>query len=106
MYFFYPKRKSIVWRTEKTLKTGTQPEITTVTERTVVKDVKEDPMQMASWGVATAQVNAHNISKLKDIIDQYKGRMEEIKELLRKEERVGQESKRKYEATLSDYEKL
>ena len=32
--------------------------------------------------------------------------MEEMKEVLRKEDRVGRESKRKYEATLSDYEKL
>ena len=61
---------------------------------------------MASWGVETTHVNAHNISKIKEIIDQYKGRMEEIKEVLRKEERVGQESKRKYDATLLDFEKL
>ena len=32
--------------------------------------------------------------------------MAEMKEVLRKEERVGRESKTKYEATLSDYEKL
>ena len=32
--------------------------------------------------------------------------MIEMKEVLRKEERVGWESKRKYEATLSNYEKL
>ena len=57
----------------------------------VVKDVEEDLVQMASWGVAIAQVNTHNISKLKDIIDQYKGRMAEIEEILRKEERVGWE---------------
>ena len=61
---------------------------------------------MASWGVATVQVDAHNISNLKETIDQYKGRMAEMKETLRKEERVGQESKRKYDATLSDFEKL
>ena len=29
-----------------------------------------------------------------------------MKEVLRKDERVGRESKRKYEATLSDFEKL
>ena len=104
--FFDPKRKSIVWTMKKTLKMGTQPEITTMTERTVVKDVEEDLVQMASWGVATSQVNAHNISKLKETIDQYKGRMAKMKEILRKEERVGQESKRKYDATLSNFEKL
>ena len=88
------------------MKIGTHTKITTVTERTIVKDVEEDMMQMASWDVATAQVNAHNISKLKEIIDQYKYIMVEIKEVLRKENRVGQESKRKYDATLSYFEKL
>ena len=61
---------------------------------------------MASMGVATATANAHNISRLIETIDQYKGKMAEMKEVLRKEERVGRESKIKYEATLSDYEKL
>ena len=37
--FFDPKRKSIVWRTEKTLNMGTHLEITIVTERMVVKNV-------------------------------------------------------------------
>ena len=32
--------------------------------------------------------------------------MEEMKEFLRKEEKVGQESKRKYEATLSNSENI
>ena len=52
--FFDPKRKSIVWRMAKTLNMGTQPKITTMTDRTVVKDVEEDPVHMASWGVANA----------------------------------------------------
>ena len=85
---------------------GTQPRITIVTEKTVVKNVEEDPKQMASMGVATATPNAHNISRLTETLEQYKGKMVEMKEVLRKEERVGQDSKRKYEATLSNYEKL
>ena len=32
--------------------------------------------------------------------------MAEMKEVLRKEEKVGRESKRKYEATLSEFERL
>ena len=32
--------------------------------------------------------------------------MAKMKKVLRKEERVGRESKRKYEATLSDFERL
>ena len=84
------------------MKMGIQPDITTMTEKTVVTNVEEEPKQMASMGIATAHANAHNISKLTETLDQYKGKMIEMKEVLRKEERVGQESKRKYEATLSD----
>ena len=40
---FDPKMKSITWRTEKTLKLGTQPAVTTVTERTIMKNVEEHP---------------------------------------------------------------
>ena len=72
--YFNPKRKSIVWKTEKTLKMGTQPGITTVTEKTVVKNVEEDPKQMASMGVATSTTNAHNISRITENIDSIKGK--------------------------------
>ena len=68
---------------------GTQNGITTVIEKTVVKNVKEYPKKMASMGVATATANAHNISRLTKTLDQYKGKMEEMKEVLRKEERIG-----------------
>ena len=51
------------------MKVGTQPEVTTVTEKTVVKNVEEDPEKMASISVITAQVNAYNVSKLKGAID-------------------------------------
>ena len=51
--FFDPKRKSIVW-TKKTLNMGTQPKVTIVTDKMVVKDVEEDPVQMASLGVSIA----------------------------------------------------
>ena len=103
---FDPKTKSITWRTEKTLKVGTQPPMTTVTERTVMKNVEEQPKQLASMGIENAYTNAHNIDKLTETIEQYKGKMVEMKEVLRKEERVGQESKRKYEATLSNFDKV
>ena len=75
--YFEPKRKDIVWKTKKTLKMGAQARITTVTEKTVVKNIEEDPKQTASMGVAiaTAIANAHNISKLTETLDQYKGKM-------------------------------
>ena len=89
--YFDPKRNSIVWRKEKNLKMGIQPEITIVTKKTVIKYVEGYPKQMSSMGIATAHANSHNISKLTETLVQYKGKMEQMKELLRKEERVGQE---------------
>ena len=73
--FFYPKRNSIVWKTKNTLNMGTQPRITIVTKKTVIKNVEEDPKQMASMGVTTANANAHNISKFTETVDRYKGKM-------------------------------
>ena len=103
---FDPKNKSIVWKTEKTLRMGNQPLVTTVTERTVVKNVEDNPKQLDSLGIASAYVNSHNIDKLTKTLEQCKGKMAKMKEVLRKEERVCRESKRKYEATLSDYENI
>ena len=93
--FFDPKGNYIVWRTENTLNMGIQPKITTVTEKTVIKDVEEDPKQMASMGIATAHANSHNIGKLMETFYRYKGKMVEMKEVLQKEERVDHESKEK-----------
>ena len=42
--FFDPKQKSFVWRSEKTLKMGTQPEFTIVAKKTVVKNIEEHPL--------------------------------------------------------------
>ena len=61
---------------------------------------------MAAMGIATAHENAYNVSNLKGTIHQYKDKMSQMKETLRKEERVGQEVKRKYDATPSDLEKI
>ena len=63
---------------------GTQPKVTTVTEKAIMKNTDEDPEQMASVSVATAQENAYNVSKLKGAIDQYKYKMAQMKETLRK----------------------
>ena len=87
--FFDPKQNTIVWRSEKTLKVGTQPEVTIVTGKTVIKYVDEDSKQMASIGVETAHVNAYNVSKLKGAVDQYKDKMAQMKETLKKEQGEG-----------------
>ena len=80
--------------------------VTTVTERIVVKNVEDNPKQLASLGIANAYGNAHNIEKLIKTLKQFKGKMAEMKEAMRKEERVYIESKRKYEATLSNHENI
>ena len=61
---FDPKTKSITSRTEKTLRVGTQPPVTTVTERTVMSNVEAHPNQLASMGIANAYSNSHNVDKL------------------------------------------
>ena len=103
---FDPKMKSLKWRTEKILKVGTQPPVTIVTEKTVVNNVEDNSKQLASMGITTTYANAHYVDKLTKNIYHYKGKMAEMKEFLRKGERVCKESKRKYEDTLSDYETL
>ena len=77
-----------------------------VTERTVMKNVEEHPKELASMGIENAYENVHSVDKLMENIEQYKGKMVEIKEVPRKEEKVGRESKIKYEATLSEFERF
>ena len=98
--------KLIIWRTENTLKRGDRRLVTTVIERTVVKNVEDNPKKMASMGIASTYANAHNINKLTETLEQLKGKMAEMKAVLKKEKRVYRESKRKYEDTLSNYEDL
>ena len=66
---FDPKWKAIVRRVEKKLKVGTQPEVTTVTEKPVMKGTYEDPQIMASIGVVATQANAYNVDKLKEMVE-------------------------------------
>ena len=66
---FDPKKKSIVWKKEKTLRIGNQPPVTTVTERRVVKNVEDNAKQLASMGIANAYANAHNIDKLTETLE-------------------------------------
>ena len=61
---FDPKMKSITWRIEKTLRIGTQPPVTIVTKRTIMKNVEEHPKKLASMGITNSYANAHNVDKL------------------------------------------
>ena len=60
--------KSITWRIEKTLKVGTQPPMTIVTEKTFTSNVEAHPKQVASMGIVNAYANAHNVDKLIETI--------------------------------------
>ena len=80
-----------MWKTKKNLRIGNQPPVTTVTERIVVKNVEDNPKQLDSLGIANAHANAHNIDKLTETLEQCKGKMAEMKEILRKEEVVCRE---------------
>ena len=44
---------------------------------------------MASIGITAARENAYNVSKIKGEVNKYKDKMAQMKETLRKEERVG-----------------
>ena len=78
----------------KTLRMGNQPPFTAVPERTVVKNVEDNLNQLASMGIAAAYANSHNVDKLTETLEQCKGKIAEMKEVLRKEERVGMKSKK------------
>ena len=66
---FDPKTKSITRRTKKNLTVGTQPLMTTVTERTVMKNVEEHSKQLASMGIANSYANAHNVDRILENIE-------------------------------------
>ena len=82
---FDPLRKTIVQRPEKKLKVGTQPEVITVTEKSVMKGTDDDPQLMALIDVAAAQENFYNVDRLKESVDQYKEKMVRVKDTLMKE---------------------
>ena len=103
---FHPKTKSIIWKTKKNLKRGDRLPVTTIIDRTPMRNVEYNPKKMDSMGTASAYANTHNIDKLTEILEQFKEKMVEMKEVLKKEERVDRESKRKYEDNISDYERL
>ena len=63
---------------------GDRPLVTTVTKRTVMKNVEDNLKQMDSMGIASAYANAHNIDKLTKNLEQLKDKMVEMKEVLRK----------------------
>ena len=53
-----------------------------------MKNVEDNPNQMASMGIASVYANAHNIDKLTETLKQFKGKMAEMKVVLKKEEAI------------------
>ena len=72
-------------RSEKRLNTGDQPVEIMVTEKTVLQGTNKDPKLLAMAGVATTLDNVDNVEKLVEDVDQYKEKMSQMKETLRKE---------------------
>ena len=66
---FDPKKNTIMWKTEKTLRMGNQPLVTTMIKRIVVRNVEDNPKQLASMGIKNAYENAHNIDKLIETLE-------------------------------------
>ena len=54
-----------------------------------MSNVEAHPKQVDSMGIVNSYANAHNVDKLTETIEQYKGKMVKMKEVLRKEEKVG-----------------
>ena len=72
MVFFYPKKKTIVRRLKKRLKVGNQPDVVTVTKKTVMQGTNQDPIFLASVNIAVAQANADNVGKLVEDVETIK----------------------------------
>ena len=56
--------------------------------------------------LASAQANAYNVGRMVEDVEYYKQKMKQIKETLVRERTKGQQLKRKYDDTLSEFERL
>ena len=92
-------------RIEKRVDTGEKQGIM-VNEKKVVHGTNKDPKLLARAGVASALANVDNVDIIVDNLEQYKKRVSQMKETLKKERGEGQILKRKHEDSLSELEKL
>ena len=67
--FFYRTRNTITRRSEKGLKMGSQVDVVTVTENTIMEGTHKYPKFMASVNVAVAQANADNVDLLMENVE-------------------------------------
>ena len=75
------------------------------TEKTIVHETKTDPRLMARAGVASALANEDNVDKIMTDLEQYKKKVVQMKETLKKERGKGKIIKRKHAEIISDIEK-
>ena len=92
-------------RTEKRVDTGKKQGIM-VTEKTVVHGTDKDPKLLSRESVALTLANVDIVDKIVDDLEQYKKKVSQMKETLKKERGEGQSLKRKHEDSLSELEKL
>ena len=98
---FEKKRNIIMRRSEKILKMGTQVDVVTVTENTIMEGTHKDPKSMASVNIAAAQAGTDNVDRLIDDVYINKEKMLKLKDNLVKMQGEGIELKRKHDAILS-----
>ena len=61
---------------------GTQANVVTVTDDTIMEGTHKDPKFMASKNIAVAQANADNIDRLMDEVEHNKEKMFKLKDSL------------------------
>ena len=80
---------------------GTQDDVVTVTENTIMEGTDKDPKSMDLVNIETSQVGADNVDRLIDDVYRNKEKMLKLKDNLVKMQGEGIELKRKHDAILS-----
>ena len=91
-------------RIEKKVDTGEKQGILR-NEKTNFQGTDKDPRLLARGGVAVALSNEDNVDKIMTDLKEYKKKVVQMKETLKKERGEGQTLKRKHEEILSEIEK-
>ena len=85
---------------------GTQPDVVTVSEKTVMQGTNQYTKFLGLVSIKTTQANADNVESLVEYAEHYKEIMLQMKDTLVKERGEGQELKRKQKGTLFEKEIL
>ena len=95
----------IVMRTEKRVDTGKKQGFM-VTEKKLVHGTNKDPKLLARAGVASTLENVDNVEKMVDDLEQYKEKISQMRETLKKDRGEGKNLKIKLEDSLRELEKF